>query len=344
MEDPSLLRSKHRAGRQTNCDDAGSPLRAIDLRDLPVADDDAGRPMRRLIKQIKVAASGEGGSSGSGQVISLVLTVAVFAGWSMIDHRVPISMGSLVAVMAVLMVVSWVVMRRLGFREQRGGFARTVVSRGYCGGCGYDLRTAAADASRFVECPECGARWAPGLVLSVPIGSGAWDQLGKGAGRVPPATPLATDDRGVLIRRIRSVPWRAPRAARRSWSDQQRRDVARARRRCGFWLRLLASAGGIAVVGVLAWLLFGAMHDLGASGALAFSGIVALLVAAALASAWTGEAGVSSARFVSQLRDAGICGCCGMSLDDAETTPDGFRVCGTCRSAWKRGSEDPASS
>ncbi|MEO0630906.1 MAG: hypothetical protein AAFY46_09290, partial [Planctomycetota bacterium] len=198
MDEPALLRSKSRSDQPSAVDDAGSPIRAIDLRDLPVGKGNAGKAMRRFVKQLRATARSEGGSTGNGQVVVIVLVVGVFVVWGRLEHVVPMTLPALFTVLFVLLAMSWAILRRIGFSTQRGGFARTIAARGYCGGCGYDLRDAAREATRFVECPECGARWSPELVLSLPFRSSEWDQLGTSSGRVPTSVPLVNDDRGVL--------------------------------------------------------------------------------------------------------------------------------------------------
>lgn len=338
MEEPLLARSVKRPKQRSAIDDAGAPIRGIDFTDLPIAEGEAGRPMRRFVKQLRTAARHEGSLSNRGQLIVLVLTIAVLLGWGALNTRVQLprlmSLPAFFGVLGLGVGLSWLVTRRVGLRVQRGGIARAIAARGYCGGCGYDLRGPAGQRPRFVECPECAARWSPDRLMSAPLESKAWDTLGKGAGRVPVSRLLAADDRGMLIRRIRSVHWRAPKAGRRLWTDEQRRGMKRARRRTGFKWRLLASFAGLAAVAIFALPVFAGPNDLTASTYVLLGSLFAALGAVVAASTWIGEFGVSNRRFVSAVREAGVCAGCAASIKDTPIDGDGFRVCSSCGSSW----------
>lgn len=335
MRTPGLGRLVH----DDATDDAGERIRAIDLNDLPAPEGEAGKPMRRFVRQVRLAAQREGGLSNRGQFVVLCLTLAVLMGWSFLRTRVALpqsfSVTGFFAVVAAGTAASWFVTRRVGLRIRGGGIARAIAAQGYCGGCGYDLRDAAAKRPRFVECPECAARWSPDRLLSAPLDRTEWDTLGKGHGRAPLSRHLAEDDRGAVIRRVNSVPWRAPSAARLGWTDEQRAAMWRARRRCGLAWRIfmsLLAAGLLAGIGVIV-----AFSGAGTSATTIaiILGVLALSGIAMIASAWIGESGVASAKFVKLVRDEGICGACGTPIDDAPIDGDGLRVCTLCGSGWK---------
>ncbi len=334
MRTPGLGRLVH----DHAADDAGERIRAIDLNDLPVPEGEAGTAMRRFVRQLRLAAQREGGLSNRGQFVVLCLTLAVLLGLGFLRTRAVLpqwfSVSGFVAILAAGTAASWVVTRRVGLRIRGGGIARAIAARGYCGGCGYDLRDAAAKRPRLVECPECAARWSPDRLLSAPLGATAWDTLGKGGGRAPLSRRLAEDDRGAVIRRVRSVPWRAPRGARALWSDGHRNAMRRARRRCGFGWRIFMSLLAVSMLtGIAAIVIF---SDAGAS-AFALGTLFVMLGimgVGMLISAWIGEAGVSNGAFVAMVRDAGLCAACGAPLD-APVDGDGLRVCTVCGSGWK---------
>ncbi len=336
MQEPRLTRPASGSSHRGATDDAGEPIRAIDLRDLPADEGEGGRAMRRFVRQLNAAARHEGGLSNRGQLIVMVVALGVLAGWGMFRSRVAVPGTVLVpaflAVLALGVGVSWFVTRRIGLRVRRGGLGRTIAARGYCGGCGYDLRRAAEERPRFVECPECGARCSPARLLSAPLGSTTWEPLGKGKGRVPVNRLLATDDRGALVRRVRSVPWRAPRAARRAWSHEQRRAMRLARRRCGLLWRVLVSLVGLALVALMAHIVLTTPNGpVEVRLGLVF-GVLGLVI---MVSSWVTELGVSNRCFTRAARDGGVCAACASSLGESPVDDDGFRVCGACGSSWR---------
>ncbi|MEL6497167.1 MAG: hypothetical protein AAF937_10980 [Planctomycetota bacterium] len=335
MEEPALLRSVKRSPTAYAVDDAGTRLREVRLGDLPVAEGDAGAAMRRFVKQLRRAASNEGSASARGQLVVAGLTIGTLVAWSLLQSRVPMGTGTIFAVMGLLLVLSWEITRRVGLGIQREGIARTIVSRGYCGGCGYDLRATIGTRSRFAECSECGARWSPGLVGSVPFGATEWDQLGTGSGRAPVSVPLASDDRGVLVRRIRSVSWRVPRSARRSWTSAQRKSVRLARRRNGLVVRSIVVLIGVLLLAGLGLLLVPALLDVGIAPATGLLPLVVLPIVVVIVTAVIGETGVVSRRFARAVRDSGICPCCSLGLDNARSDEAGLRVCQRCGAGWR---------
>lgn len=319
-------------------DDAGEPIRAIDLDDLAACGE------ADLVKRLKTAVRLDGGSSHRGQAVGLVIAVGAIAVWIVLAGQgvIPRSVGLplFIAGLVVLTIVSRVTSSKMGRLLRKGGVARTVVAHGYCGGCGYDLRGAQAGGDGLVVCTECGARWRGGSLGSARrAGGSGWDPLGKGKGRAIQSARLANDDRGALFRRIVSVPRSMPKVGRARWKREDRVALGRVRRASGIWWRVgtLPLSGFFAFVGV--WMFVGISGEVDVASAVGASLLpfgIALMITAW---AWLGDFGVRTSSFVRRVRDAGICAGCATPLTVEERDAEGFCVCGTCGLSWKPGAE-----
>lgn len=311
-------------------DDRGNPIRSVNPRDL------AGvSPV--FLKHLKKAMRREGGSSRRGQLVSAGLSGAFLIGWLTLSRQsvVPSAFGVplLIAMIVLLAVVSRIVASRLGRAIRHGGFARAIAARGYCGGCGYDLRASDPDAEGYVRCPECNAQWTQARLHSaVELPADAWNPLGDGRGRVERRTKMTIDHRGAIIRRIRSLPIRLPRRVRKQLTKEHRAAIRLARRRCGLWWRLLISSLGLAL---LAFGLYVSRLDSGPTWSSDEMAILAVVMSVPLLLTWITEAGVNARKFLQLISDAGVCGACASPFDRDETDADGFCVCRNCGSSWR---------
>ncbi|MEO0513348.1 MAG: hypothetical protein AAF108_10705 [Planctomycetota bacterium] len=327
-------------------DDAGQPLRSISFKDLP---DQGQRAMKRLLKTAGRAVRGDAAQTFRTQAIGLVVGVALLVAFGFVRQTVQlpssIDLPVFVLLITLIVIANRVIASRVGRGMRRAGLARTMASHGFCGGCGYDLRKQAADQTGLVLCPECGAKWSAARLAASPVTAAAehaWDPLGRGHGRMNRTRRLTHDDRGALVRLIRSHPRFAPAVARQRWTPAQRQTVAAARRRSLGW-RLLATFPALLMLGMAAFVFISVSPSEGVSTGLLGAAFPFTLAGAIVAMLSTNDFGVNSDAFVVRVRDGGLCPACGVPLDLDNRDADGFCICLQCRSSWKPGlSRTPA--
>ncbi|MFZ4572927.1 MAG: hypothetical protein ACOYN0_00935 [Phycisphaerales bacterium] len=327
----------HKALRSEVTDDRGQVRPGIDI-DLLAKAEDGSEYRLELAKRLKLAVRGEAGRNKSAQtaraIFVLVLVVGALGIQIAMKGRIQLSWHfALFGLGAIL--IRWLTKRKVD-----AGLSATAVDEGFCGSCGYSLRSTPAHEDGCIQCPECGAAWKADRItrphwdtgpMAVEYKVGFWE-------RVWYATPsreflTVADDRGRYVRSLdRWLRYLGP-ERRAKWGEARIAEAIRRLARIGRPRRLVIGLAQLILTLVPPFtfvflfrsnpllLIFGTTF-------VPWAAVVFWLLV-------RGSRACSADLVVREIAGMGYCGACGESLETAPVEADGCRVCPECRAAWK---------
>lgn len=321
-------------------DDRGRVWPGLDLGELMRAEEGGGQ-RKELATRLKLAVKVESGRMKSLRFVRIGIGVTVAT--VLIGIQAALGVRLQPWFYWIFFGAAAIAIRFVTKRQIDQQLSSSALAEGFCGSCGYSLRSTPVAEDGCMECPECGAAWKPGRI-SRPHWDSGLPPIDEKVGFLEmvifltPSREFLTvaDDRGRYVRSLDRWMRLLSKERREKLGEPTVREIRRRLAKIGIVRRVVSTV--IACVAILL-----PVFVLRYVGGGKVPEVVQLVVALSCGlmlilfiwQGFRGSKGCRPARVVRELTAMGLCGACGDQLAGREVEADGCVVCPSCRAAWR---------